>query len=102
MKHKSIFSTLIIIFLLIGLVLVPSTSTAEEENQETTPIITAPLQPDTGRQVEIGTDIPIQEQEPQPKEVPKQETPSPQKEDPFEVKESGGTVKVPHIPQPSK
>ena len=70
-------------------------------------IITDPLQPDTGRQAQIGTDIPFQGQptEPpkkdEPKEPPKKEEPKkepPPQNDHFDV-DTGGAAKVP-IQQP--
>lgn len=73
-------------------------------------IITDPLQPETGRQAQIGTDIPFQEppkkaelkndkpakDEPK-KDEPKKEPP-PAKNDHFDV-DTGGTAKIP-IQQP--
>lgn len=79
------------------------------DEQKPIEIITKPLQPDTGRQVRIGTDIPFQDQikkEPpkkdEPKEPPKKDEPKkeppPAQNDHFDV-DIGGTAKVP-IQQP--
>lgn len=79
------------------------------DKQKPIEIITEPLQPDTGRQARIGTDIPFPEppkKEPpkkdEPKEPPKKDEPKkeppPVKDDHFDV-DTGGTVKVP-IQQP--
>lgn len=79
------------------------------DEQKPIDIITKPLQPDTGRYAQIGTDIPFREpaKEPPKKDEPKNEKPAkeePRKETPpaqnnhFDV-DAGGTVKVP-IQQP--